>query len=143
MEVEGIITRLDGPRAFVRVQRSVGCGRCHEPGGCHGGVSSESRTQHCQEYAVDNACMAPAGAKVSVEVPDGATLRAALIAYGLPVTALLGCAALGQAVYASDLGAALGALAGLGLATLAVKGLKRSAWVRSAQPRIVNVLELR
>lgn len=140
MQVEGVVTRLDGTRAFVQVRRSGGCGRCHEAGGCHGGVLNDAQGRHCQEYLVDNSCAAPAGATVAVEVPEGAALKAALLAYGVPVVALLTCAGLAQSIYESDLGTLLGGALGLVLAAAGVHGLRGGGWASVAKPRIVQIL---
>lgn len=140
MQVEGVVTRLDGVRAYVKVQRIGGCGRCHEAGGCQSGSLADPLSKRCQEYAVDNPRGALPGARVAVEVPDGATLMAALLGYGVPVVGLLLGAAIGQYLAASDLGAVVGGSLGLFLAVVGIRGVRRSDAVRSAQPRIVDIL---
>lgn len=141
MRVEAVVTRVEGPLAWVKVTaEGEGCGRCHEPGGCRTGMLNEVLGGRCREYAVANELAAVTGARVAVEVPDGLPLRAAGWAYGLPLLALLGGAALGSLLTAGDLGSVVGAAGGLLLAWLVVgrhgRQAARSAW----KPRLVEIL---
>ena len=111
MQAEGIVVRLVGARAYVKIKRSGGCGRCHEVGGC-GGVGQDDA--HCEEFVVDNSFGAQNGQRVSVDVPEGATLTAALLAYGMPLLAILLGAGLASWLWQSDVAVALGAGGALG-----------------------------
>lgn len=139
MQVEGIVTRLEGERAFVQVARQSGCGRCHEAGGCKSGQREDPQAQRCNEYALENVCDARLGNRVTVEVPEGATLRAVLFAYVLPVLAFVVFSGLGQLVFGSDFGAFVAGLAGLGLAVFVMR--RYGSGGRNKQhPRIVSVI---
>jgi sigma-E factor negative regulatory protein RseC len=140
MQVEGIVTRLDGSRAFVQIQRSGGCGRCQEAGGCQSGSLADPLGKRCQEYAIENPDDAQPGSRVAVEVPDGATLIAALLAYGIPVAGLLVGAAIAYARFRSDLGTLAGAALGLGAAITMVRVFRLKSFARLAQPKIVRIL---
>ena len=140
MQVEGIVTRLDGTHAFVKVLRVGGCGRCNEAGGCQSGSLADPLAKRCQEYSVDNPEGAQPGARVAVEVPDGSALKAAFLGYGIPVFALIAGAGLGQQIQGADLGALVGGAMGLGIAVSAVVAMKQSRFVQSARPRIVQIL---
>jgi sigma-E factor negative regulatory protein RseC len=64
------------------------------------------------------------GDSVVVAVPDRYLLLASMLVYGLPLVGLLGGALVGLAALASDLGAAVGAAAGIVLAVLAAPPLR-------------------
>ena len=137
MQSEGVVTRIEGSRAYVKVRRSGGCGRCHEVGGCGGVSQDESRNQ---EFLVVNSFGANAGQRVRLEIPDGATVMAALLAYGLPLLALVLGAVVASFVWQTDLAAALGAVIGLLFAVLGVYCLRGIGFLQRAQPRITGLV---
>ena len=65
------------------------------------------------------------GERVVVALPDRYLFLASLLAHGLPLSALLGGAAIGFASTGGDAGAVLGALVGVALALLASPVLRR------------------
>lgn len=123
MENHGVVTRLDGQYAMVEVKPvSGGCGRCHEEGGCGSNLLNESlRPQKLNIYRLPNRIDAKVGDAVMIAVPEGAVLRAALLAYLLPLLFLIVGAALGTAVAASDRDALIGAGGGLALGLLVLR----------------------
>lgn len=133
MLAEGVVVEISGRKAWVQVERSGGCGRCSEPGGC----GAEKR---CARYLVDNACQAPMGALVAIEVPEGAALNAALFSYGLPLVGVLGGALAGAGFAAGVLAAPIGAAIGLLLAFAVLRGVQRSGYLRALTPRITSVI---
>ena len=114
MENRGVVTRIEGQYAMVEVKPvSGGCGRCHEVGGCGSNLINESlRPQKLNIYRLPNRIDAKVGDAVMISVPEGAVLRAALLAYLLPLLFLIVGAALGTAA-GSDRDALIGAGAGL------------------------------
>jgi len=119
----------------VKIKRSGGCGRCHEVGGC-GGVGQDDA--HCEEFVVDNSFGAQNGQRVSVDVPEGATLTAALLAYGMPLLAILLGAGLASWLWQSDVAVALGAGGFLLLALLMLYGLQRFGLLKGVRPHITG-----
>lgn len=132
VQAEGIVITQEAGLARVKVQRSGGCGRCHEEGGC--GNSAESR---CDEFVVLDALDARPGDRVRIEIPEGVALRAALLAYGLPLAGVLIGAGLGYVLYGSDLAGVAGAVAGF-IAGLAV--LRGGRNKGGGRPRIAAIL---
>jgi sigma-E factor negative regulatory protein RseC len=110
--VQGIVSRLDGGNAIVEIQRSSGCGRCHEPGGC-GGTTLATGSTAVRHYTLPNHIDAHVGDQVWLEVADGSVLNAAFWAYGVPGGLMLVLAFLATKLFASDMAAFIGALAGL------------------------------
>lgn len=95
-QVPGVVSELAGDDAIVEIASTSGCGRCHEPGGCGGGLLTGEYA--CKRrYRVPNPQGVQPGDQVVVSIPEGRVLSAALWIYGLPM--LLGLvAAAGAAV---------------------------------------------
>lgn len=138
MEVRGVVVRLEGPLAWVRVDgQGQGCGRCDEPGGCRSAKLTHVWRAPVSEFALDNQIGAGLGQAVRIVIAEGAALRAALIGYGLPCLSLLLGAALGTALgeMAAIFGAGLGVLAGF----LLQRKILRSTVQH--KPRMVGIAE--
>lgn len=136
MQAEGTVTHLEGSAARVSVMRQQGCGRCHEPGGCGG----QGHGGHSQEFLVDNAFGARLGQKVRIEVPEGATLKAALLLYGIPLLALLLGALLGRLSGQGDVAVAGGACLCFAISLLLLRLIRRLAFVEHVKVRITGIL---
>lgn len=134
MQAEGVVVRCEAELAYVKVQRTAGCGRCHETGGCGGNLSADAA---CQEYRVSNLLGAHPGDRVLLEVPQGATLSAAVQAYVVPLAAMLICAIGVHAFWPNDLAAVLGGAGGLALALLYMRSQRAR---QACRPWIAGIL---
>ncbi|MFA9438516.1 SoxR reducing system RseC family protein [Uliginosibacterium sp. sgz301328] len=144
MQVEAVVTRIDARQAIVKVVKTDGgCGRCDEPGGCRSAMLGEVLGPRCGEYAVDNVLAAAPGARVTLEVPDSAPLRAAVLAYLVPLLLMLCGAAVGQWLTGSDAWAAVGAMVALALSLGILRRGRAHHSMQSFQPRMVRVLPKR
>ncbi len=136
-QAEGVVIRVEPGYALVQLRRQGGCGRCSEPGGC--GIDDDS-ARACTEYRLENACAAQPGQRVAVVLPEGQTLRAAALAYGLPLLSMLIVASLGALLSWPEPMIA----AALLLALLACAGgfyvLHRRGRLPLARPHIARVL---
>ena len=115
-ETPARVIRLEGGDAWVVSEAPASCGAC---GGKGCGSSVFARLWHPKEpeYRVANPIGAAPGEEVVVGLPDGALLRAALLAYGAPLALILAGALAGQFTYGEP-GALAGGLCGLLLAAL-------------------------
>jgi len=143
MDQEAIVARVEGEHAYVEVGGAGGgCGRCHETGGCQSGVLGQLFNSKPRQFRIANRIGAIPGDRVVVIVAEGATLRAALLTYVLPVLSiLLGAAAgtaLGEAAGNNDASTAMGALAGLAIGVLAGLTLRRARIGNIAEPVIIR-----
>ncbi|PKO56172.1 MAG: Fis family transcriptional regulator [Betaproteobacteria bacterium HGW-Betaproteobacteria-21] len=124
------VVRVDKGQAWVRIsERQGGCGRCDEPGGCRSMRITDAFGAPKQVFVLPDPFGLHPGDRVSIAIPDGAPLRAALLSYGLGAGLMLAGAAAGNSLAGlapGDLGAGLGALAGLGLAVMINRILARS-----------------
>ncbi len=116
MEQAVIVVDVANGEALVRGQRATACGSCAGKSSCS---TLGSWVERFAEMRVTNALGAKIGDEVTIEVPDGEFLRAALRLYGAP---MLGFFAVGFSVRAMafsmqaaapELWAACGALAGM------------------------------
>ena len=125
MRVAGVVQRVEAGLAWVEVESAGGCGRCHEPGGCGGVNIVRPLDGKAKVFRLPNDVGAAPGDRVGVVIEDGLALKAAMLAYGLPVLSVLAGAAMGTALSVpgrEDLGAVLGVLCGAGLAYLFGRG---------------------
>ena len=143
MDQEAIVARVEGEHAYVEVGGAGGgCGRCHETGGCQSGVLGQLFNSNPRQFRIANRIGAIPGDRVVVVVAEGATLRAALLTYVLPVVLflLLGAVAgtvLGEAKN-TDASAALGALAGLAIGVLSGLTLRKVRIGKIVEPVLIR-----
>ena len=126
-ETNGVVSEVSGGVATVEVMATSGCGRCHEPGGCGGGLLNGAKAC-AKKYEVENSIGAKPGDEVTLVAPDGAVLTAALWAYGLPCFAAIAGAALGLAFSGSESASVLGGLAGLLVGVGMIRLVRRPGW---------------
>ena len=111
IDATGTITALDGDYAIVRMDET-GCGRCHEQGGCGGNNIGKMFCNTPRTFRVLNPQNSPVGERVTIAIGEGAVRRGAVLAYGLPLIALL-AGAIGGTMLAGEAGAIGGAAIGL------------------------------
>ena len=142
MNQEAVVARIEGDHAYVEVGNTgVGCGRCHETGGCQSGILGQLFSSKPRQFRIANRIGAMPGDRVVVRVAGGQALRAALLTYILPVLLLLLGAVAGTAqgeAGNSDASAALGALAGLAIGVLAGLTLRRARIGKIAEPVLIR-----
>jgi sigma-E factor negative regulatory protein RseC len=109
--VRATVRHLDGDEALVEVEQG-GCGRCHEEGGCGGQQLTQMFCSGPKNYRVANPHGAKIGDQVTVAIAAGSVRQTANLAYGLPLTVTIVCAAIGTQIN-GDMGAISGALLGL------------------------------
>lgn len=128
MEARARVVRIDGRDAVVElVERGGGCGRCHEAGGCGGGLAGLVGGKQ-RRFRLRNDVGAVAGDSVRLMVDDDAGLRAVMVVYLLPVALLVGFAALANHLAGSaagDMTSLVGAGIGLGVAALLARAYQR------------------
>lgn len=142
IEARGTVVGLSGDRLKVRVDPGRGgCGRCNEPGGCGGTQLSGLFGPTRNEFEISNSIGARNGDEVVLCISEGASLKSALVGYGLPVVLVIAGAAMGTAAAgrgAEDLSALAGALGGIVLAFPLGRWLRRRAgWTSGLELRRV------
>ena len=107
LDEKGVVIEIcSSQKAKVKVTRSSSCGECVSKKICEAfGGSDEMRV------VATNTIHAEVGQTVLLSLPNKAVLRASVIVYLMPLTALLGGAIIGQQI--SQTGAIIGAFLGL------------------------------
>jgi sigma-E factor negative regulatory protein RseC len=119
-ETPGAVLRVDDRFAYVEIgPRVSGCGRCHEAGGCGANWGAGDDQGGKRVYQLPNDIGVCAGDDVVLTMPDGALLRASLLAYFLPIVLVILAAGIGSSV--SELAAVGGAGVGLGIGLVLVR----------------------
>jgi sigma-E factor negative regulatory protein RseC len=130
IEEHAVIVGIDGDQALLEIVRSKPCGLCGQTRGC--GVSLWGRLlgHRNNVFRAENRINARVGDNVVVGVDEKALLAGSLAVYGVPLVLLLTGAALGGALLSSSFGADIGSLVG------AVMGLALSMlWLRGHSAR--------
>ncbi|MDP2810344.1 MAG: SoxR reducing system RseC family protein [Rhodocyclaceae bacterium] len=119
----GVVTRIEGDYAWVDIGAGAGCGSCKSQGGCGSGllgIKAPSR-----QHRLFNSIGARTGDAVTVSLPEGGVLKAALLAYLLPLALGIAGAAAGMWLGGSDGHALAGLFAGLGGGWLLLRQVMR------------------
>ena len=139
MEQTVVVMDVAHGEALVRGRRATACGSCAGKSACG---TLGSWVERFAEMRVANPLGAKIGDEVTIEVPDGEFLRAALRLYGAP---MLGFFAAGFATRAlafsmdaatPELWAAVGALAGMAVVFVWLRGSEKE---RMNGARIVHI----
>lgn len=139
MQQTVMVVQVSGDEALVRGRRATACGSCAGKASCG---TLGSWVERFAEMRVANPLGAKSGDEVTIEVPDGEFLRAALRLYGMPMLGFFvaGFASRAVAMAAGLAGAefyaAFGALGGM----LAVfLWLRTGEKERASAARIVHI----
>ncbi len=142
MDQDAVVARVEGDHVYVEVGGTgAGCGRCHEAGGCQSSILGQLFSSKPRQFRMANRIGAVPGDHVVVRVAEGATLRAALLTYLLPVLFLILGAVAGTALgdaASSDTETALGALAGFVIGVLSGLTLRKARFGRIAEPVLIR-----
>lgn len=116
-ETPAVVVHTEGEYAVVEAQGASGCGRCESVGGCASARLGRLFCAAPRRFRVLNRLGARPGERVVLAVREGALLRSAGAAYGVPLLLVVAGAILGAWLAASprtrDLYAAAGAAIGL------------------------------
>ncbi|MFH0726044.1 MAG: SoxR reducing system RseC family protein [Pseudomonadota bacterium] len=138
---KGIVTRIDGDRAWVRTLRSGACEACCSSGACHG---SGDRKE--MEVEALNDVGAVAGDQVQIRFDSGKLMGISFFLYIFPVLMLIAGSVLGQKMaqlyqLSESTASALGGFGFFGLAFLVIRwGGSALAGKKGYQPRIAKIV---
>jgi sigma-E factor negative regulatory protein RseC len=112
LEESASVVSVEGNLARVSLTRSEACGSCSAKNMCH------PTGEKSMEMEVLNSAGAQPGDRVIISLPPGDLLKASATAYMLPAIAAVAGGAIGWKKTGTDIGAIIGCLAGLILATI-------------------------
>lgn len=88
IEEQGVVTAVDGDRAWVKTQRQSTCGSCQAKSGCGTASLAKVLGRHHPEVEVDNPVNAAVGDQVVVAIPAQALVMGAAWMYLFPLLVL-------------------------------------------------------
>ncbi|MCW2306920.1 SoxR reducing system RseC family protein [Rhodobium gokarnense] len=118
IEAAATVVSRDGTHIVVETERTAGCASCAAKSGCGTAAIGSVLGKKASRLRMVNDIDARVGDRVVLVLPETALLRAAIVAYILPVLAMIVAAATVAGLGAGDLGAGLAAVLGLGAGLL-------------------------
>ena len=134
----------DNGALWVETFQQSTCGSCEAKGACGQGVLGRwlARGSHCIRVLCDKgqADLFTVGQWVDIGVPDGVVLKASLMAYLLPLLAMIGVAILFESLYGGDLLALIGGMIGFIAGLVLVRIYERKHLdSRQNQPQLLGL----
>ncbi len=126
--------------ATLEIERKTACGLCGQTRGCGNSIWGKLFAHQSTAFKAQNRINAKVGDSVIVGINEKALLKSALLLYILPLATMLFGAILATRFSASDSSAMIGAVVGLVLGLLWVKGhTMSSSYFRLQQPVILRL----
>ena len=123
------------PHAVIEVAASIRCARCAAGKGCGAGILGGDEKLRRVDALIANDLDVGEGDQVAIELAPNNLLRASSIVYGLPLLGAVGGASGAWLSGMGDLGAAIAALAGVGVGILSGRRhLQRTGCLRTFTP---------
>lgn len=123
---EARVVAVEGDAIVVEAMPRAACGGCAQAGGCGVSVLSGLFGRRAgARITLANTCDAQAGDIVAIGIRQGPLLRAAVMAYALPVATLALGALLGLGLSGGDAGALAGSAAGFAAGLVVARRLAR------------------
>ncbi len=143
--VEGIVRVVEAENGVIWLQpeQTTTCGACASAGQCSKGIGSLAKRVEARRFSIANQNEFVVGERIVVGVAPQILVKAALMAYGLPLATALAAAGIAQAFFGGDLAtmaAAGGGLAGgllmarFGARRLSARGELAPRFLRRARP---------
>lgn len=128
--------------ATLEIERKTACGLCGQTRGCGNSVWGKLFAHNSSAFKAQNRINAKVGDSVIVGINESALLKSAVLLYIVPLASLFIGAILASHFKKTDGSAMLGALLGLGLGLLWVKGHTASSrYFRLQQPVILRLAD--
>lgn len=126
--------------ATLEIERKIACGLCGQTRGCGNSIWGKLFAHQSTAFKAQNCIDAKVGDSVIVGINESALLKSALLLYILPLATMLIGAILATQIYDTNGYAMLGALVGLVLGFVWVKGHTMSnSYFKLQQPVILRL----
>ena len=142
IEERAVILSLDNAssNATLEIERKNACGLCGQTRGCGNSIWGKLFAHQSSAFKAQNRINAKVGDSVIVGINEQALLKSAVLLYIVPLVTLFIGAILMQQVFITNAYAMLGALLGLVLGLLWVKGHTMSSrYFKLQQPVILRL----
>ena len=142
IEERAVILSLDyvTSNAILEIERQNACGLCGQTRGCGNSIWGKLFAHQSNAFKAQNRINAKVGDSVIVGINEQALLKSAVLLYIMPLVTLFIGAILMQQIFKTNAYAMLGALLGLVLGLLWVKGHTMSSrYFKLQQPVILRL----
>ena len=134
------VSRLEGNRAVIEMQRQGVCGHCELSSGCGTGAIGRLLGHRNKLLKITNEQDLKPGDQIILGIQDGAYLKASLVIYGLPLTGLISGGLISQWFFGeSDLKALVGAAIGMSLCLYISKLVAKYRFSSQFNPVILQI----
>jgi sigma-E factor negative regulatory protein RseC len=141
IEERAVILSLDNvsgiSSATLEIERKSACGLCGQTRGCGNSIWGKLFAHQSTAFKAQNRINAKVGQSVIVGINESALLKSALLLYILPLVTLFLGAILATKIHPSDASAMVGAVLGLVLGMIWVKGHTMSNSYFSLQQPVI------
>jgi sigma-E factor negative regulatory protein RseC len=150
IEQQAVILSVDDQKdnpqvsiATLEIERKTACGLCGKTRGCGNAIWGKLFAHQSSAFKAQNIINARVGQSVVVGINEKALLKSALLLYLLPLATMLIAAIVAMQVNNTDISAMVGALIGLFLGWVWVKGYTTSnQYFLFQQPVILRLANL-
>ena len=136
---QAIVTRRDGNRVEIELERGSACGHCELNQGCGTGAIGRLLGRRSKPLVIETERDLNPGDRLQLGLPEAALVRASLITYGLPLLAMVVTGLLAAALGLSEGWITLTAIAGFAIGFKLAARLTRALEAYSITPYILEI----
>ena len=122
LEEYAIVTACQGNQATLEIERRTACGLCGQKRGCGNATWGKLLGHNSHNFTAQNTVNAQVGDSVVVGIEENAVLNTTFYLYGVPLLGLIIGTVAADALFANQLYVILGAVLGLLIGFLWLKG---------------------
>jgi sigma-E factor negative regulatory protein RseC len=138
LEETGVVTAVDGEFAWVETQPKSACGHCTVSNGCGTSVLAKWYSPKKNQVRVVNHLNLQPGAAAVLGVADDVLIKAAFIAYMLPLLAMISFAIVGSVSGMNNIFVVISSLLGLMTGLWFARWLNNRSGTRQYQAQLIR-----
>ncbi len=136
---QAIVTRRDGNRVEIELERGSACGNCEMNQGCGTGAIGRLLGRRSRPLVIETEQPLRPGDRVQLGLPEAALVKASLLTYGLPLLAMVAAGLVAAASGLGDGWVALTAVVGFAAGFKLAARLSRSLEACRLTPYIMEI----
>ncbi len=136
---QAIVTRRDGNRVEIELERTSACGKCELTQGCGTGAIGRLLGRRGKPLVIETQRNLNPGDRLQLGLPEAALVRASLITYGLPLLLMIAAGLLSASAGLADGWVALVSIAGFAAGFNLAARLARKLEAYTLTPYIMEI----
>ena len=136
---QAIVTRRDGNRVEIEIERGSACGHCELNQGCGTGAIGRLLGNRGKPLVIETERDLNPGDRLQLGLPETALVRASLVTYGLPLLAMFAAGLAAAALGLSEGWLTLASIAGFAIGFKLAARLARSLEAYTLNPYIMQI----